>query len=262
MNKLFFALFLSLQSHLAISAEVPSAWHAGIADPTVLGWFTVSICFVAVVRCMQKSKESKYFGGNHQFWLYLTVFLLLLGINKQLDFHTRFAEIMRDSARTYGWYGYRQSMFAVCVSILGVGILLAMLRFRLYVASSWRNYKIAWAGILLLLMLVLIQMSSDRDADILIKQQVFGFAIGLSISTIIEISALLLIILGTYFNKNNIISLTEAITLTIKDYVETSKEDNPVQCPQCGVQPLSKPKDGRVFKCRACGFQYSVRVVD
>ena len=113
MNKLFFALFLSLQSHLAISAEVPSAWHAGIADPTVLGWLTVLFCFVAVVRCMQKSKESKYFGGNYQFWLYLTVFLLLLGINKQLDLHTRFAEIMRDRALTYGWYGYRQSMFAV-----------------------------------------------------------------------------------------------------------------------------------------------------
>ena len=44
MNKLFFALFLSLQSHLAISAEVPSAWHAGIADPTVLGWLTVLFC--------------------------------------------------------------------------------------------------------------------------------------------------------------------------------------------------------------------------
>ncbi len=262
MNKLFFALFLSLQSHLAIAAEVVSAWHAEIGDPTLFGWLTVLVCFAAVVRCIQKSKESKHFGGNYQFWLYLAAFLFLLGINKQLNLQAWLVEIMQNRARTYGWYGYKQSIFTICISMLGVGILLAMLRFRLYLASSWRNYKIAWAGILLLLMLVLIQMNSAMDADMLMKQQVLGFSIGLSISTIIEISALLLVILGTYFNKNNIISLTEAITLTIKDYVETSKEDNPVQCPQCGVQPLSKPKDGRVFKCRACGFHYSVRVVD
>lgn len=262
MNKLFYALFLMLQSQSAISAEVHTSWHAGISDPTLLGWLTVLISIVAVARCIQKSKESKHFGGNYQFWLYLAVFLLLLGINKQLDLQVWFAQTLQNRARTYGWHGYMQSLFAVGFSILAVGILLAMLRFRLYLASSWRNYKIAWAGIFLLLMLVLIQISSTKDADILINQQIFGFSIGLSVSSVIEISALLLIILGSYLNKNNIISLTEAITLTIKDYVETTKEDNPVQCPQCGVQPLSKPKDGRVFKCRACGFQYSVRVVD
>ena len=263
MNKLFFALFSLFHNHFALSATIYSRLQAGVSDPTLFGWLTVLVYFVAVARCITKSKESKFFGGNYRFWLYLAALLLLLGINKQLDLHSWFAEIMRDRAQTYGWYKYRQSVLVSLVSLLGFGILSSIISFRLYLANSWRNYKITWAGIIVLLMLVLIQTSSSIYADALIKQRGFGFsAFGFSISAIIEISALILIIIGTYFNKNKFNPLTEAITLTIKDYVETSEEGKPVQCPQCGMQPLSKPKDGRVFKCRSCGFHYSVRVVD
>lgn len=273
MNKLFFALFSLFHNHFALSATVYSRWQAGVSDPTLFGWLTVLVYFAAVARCITKSKESKFFGGNYRFWLYLAALLLLLGINKQLDLHSWFAEIMRDRAQAYGWYKYRHSVLVSLVSLLGFGIISSIISFRLYLANSWRNYKVTWAGIIVLLMLVLIQTSSSIYADALIKQRGFGFStfgfsafgfstFGFSISAIIEISALILIIIGTYFNKNKFNPLTEAITLTIKDYVETSEEGKPVQCPQCGMQPLSKPKDGRVFKCRSCGFHYSVRVVD
>ena len=268
MRKLFLALILLSHNHLAFSATIDGRWQLGIGDPTIFGWLTVVVYLAAVVRCFVKSKESKFFGGNYRFWLYLAALLLLLGINKQLDLHSWFAEIMRDRAQTYGWYKYRQSVLVSLISLLGFGIISSIISFRLYLANSWRNYKITWAGIIVLLMLVLIQTSSSIYADALIKQRGFGFsafgfsAFGFSISAIIEISALILIIIGTYFNKNKFNPLTEAITLTIKDYVETSEEGKPVQCPQCGMQPLSKPKDGRMFKCRSCGFYYSVRVVD
>lgn len=257
MNKLFFALFVLFQYQLATPATFDDRWTVAISQPTVWGWVTVLVYLAAVVRCITKSKESKFYGGNYQFWLYLAAFLFFLGINKQLVLHTWLIDLMRDRAQTYGWYEYKQSLLVVFASLFIFGILLTMLRFRLYLANSWRNYKIAWAGIILLFMLVLIQVLPSQYADFFIVQHAFGF----NLAAIIEISALTLIILGSYFNKNNIISLTEAITLTIKDYVETSKEDSPVQCPQCGVQPLSKPKDGRVFKCRSCGFHYSVRIV-
>ena len=258
MNKLFFALFIVIQNQFAFSATVDGRWHFGISDPTLFGGLTVLVYFVAVARCIKKSKESKFFGGNYQFWLYLAAFLFLLGINKQLDLHGWFTEIMRDRAQTYGWYDYRLPVLIGCVSLLGLGILLAMIRFRLYLANSWRNYKITWVGIIVLLIIALIQTSTTVYADMLIKQHEFGF----NVSAILEISALLLIIIGTYYNKNKINPLNEAITLTINNYVETSAEGRPVQCPQCGMQPLSKPKDGREFKCRSCGFYYSVRIVN
>ena len=137
-----------------------------------------------------------------------------------------FTEIMRDRAQTYGWYDYRQSVLIGCISLLGLGILLAMIRFRLYLANSWRNYKITWVGIIVLLIIFLTQTSSTVYADMLIKQHEFGF----NVSAILEISALLLIIIGTYYNKNKINPLNEAITLTINNYVETSAEGRPVQC--------------------------------
>ena len=262
MNRLLFALFIVIHNQFVFSATVDGRWHAGIGDPTVFGWLTVLVYFAAVARCITKSKESKFFGGNYQFWLYLAALLFLLGTNKQLDLHRWFTEIMRDRAQTYGWYDYRQSVLIGCISLLGFGILLTMIRFRLYLANSWRNYKITWLGIIVLLVLVLIQTSPSVYADILIKQHTFGFSVGLSMSAVLEISALLLIIIGTYFNKNKINPLAEAITLTINDYVEASAEGKAVQCPQCGMQPLSRPKDGRDFKCRSCGFHYSVRIVN
>ena len=258
MNKLFFALFNVIHNQLVFSATADGRWHFGVSDPTLFGWLTVLVYFVGVARCIKKSKESKFFGGNYQFWLYLAALLFLLGINKQLDLHGWFTEIIRHRAQTYGWYDYRQSVLIGCVSLLGLGILLAMIRFHLYLANSWRNYKITWVGIIVLLIIVLIQTSSTVYAGMLIKQHEFGF----NVSAILEISALLLIIIGTYYNKNKINALNEAITLTINNYVETSAEGKPVQCPQCGMQPLSKPKDGREFKCRSCGFYYSVRIVN
>jgi predicted RNA-binding Zn-ribbon protein involved in translation (DUF1610 family) len=256
MNKLFFAAFLFFCNHLAFSATADGRWHAG--DPTIFGWLTVVVYFAAVARCFVKSKESKFFGGNYKFWLYLAALLFFLGINKQLDLQSWFTEMMRNRAHAYGWYAYRQSVLLGAIGLLGVGILLTMISFRLYLANSWRNYKITWAGLIVLAMLVLFGLFSSKLSDVLTNQDILG----LNINAVIEIIAVLLIIIGTYFNKNNIISLTDAITLTIKDYVETAKEGDAVQCPQCGVQPLSKPKDGRTFKCRSCGFHYSIRVVD
>lgn len=258
MKKLFFALFLSCHQQLVFSATTDYPWHATIGNPAVLRWFTMLVYLVAVWRCIAKSKNSKSYGGNYQFWLYLAAFLFLLGINKQLDLKSWFTEIIHHKAATYSWYEYRQSVLIGLVGLICFGVLLAMISFRLYLANSWRNHKITWFGIIPLLIFVVMQTGYPIYIDFFIFQRMYV----LNIHLILEISALLLIILGTYFNKNNINPLTKAITLTIKDYVEISEEGKPVQCPQCGVQPLSKTKDGRVFKCRTCGFHYSVRIVN
>ena len=103
MNKLFFALFIVIQNQFAFSATVDGRWHFGISDPTLFGGLTVLVYFVAVARCIKKSKEPKFFGSNYQFWLCLAAFLFFIGINKPLDLHSWFIEIMHDRAQAYGW---------------------------------------------------------------------------------------------------------------------------------------------------------------
>ena len=138
----------------------------------------------------------------------------------------------------------------------GVGMLIALVTFRLFLANTWRNYKLTWVGIVILCAFILIRAASFHHIDLLINYEILG----LRLNVLLEIGAILFIILGTYFNKKQVISLL-ADTISVRDYVEIKKEGDNVRCPQCGTQPLSKTRDERLYKCRSCGFKYTVRVI-
>ncbi|WP_047541204.1 hypothetical protein [Methylotenera versatilis] len=256
MNKLILSLLLLFQSSLTLAATENGRWHAGIGDATIFGWITVAFYLLAVARCVVKAKASKKFGGNYQFWLYLAVFLLFLGLNKQLDLQSWFTETLKDSAQAHGWYEHRRPVQVAFIVALGFGMLIALISFRLFLANTWRNYKLTWVGIILLCTYILIRAASFHHVDLLIHSEILG----LSINVLMEIGAILLIIVGTYFNKKPS-GLLLADTISVRDYVEIEKEGDIVRCPQCGTQPLSKTRDDRLFKCRSCGFKYTVHVI-
>jgi hypothetical protein len=257
MNKLVFTLFILFQSGVAFAASVDGRWHVGFGDPTIFGWLTVLIYLVAVARCIVKSKDSKRFGGNYQFWIFLAIFLFVLAINKQLDLQSWFTQIMKDSAIANGWYAYRRPMQVAFIGTIGICMMIALFSLRLYLANSWRHYKLTWVGIILLSAFILMRAASFHHFDALINYSILGF----KINVMLEIGAILLIILGTIYNKKFVNPLT-ANTISFKEYVDIANEGDDVRCPQCGVQPLSKTVDGRLFKCRLCGYKYTVRVVD
>jgi DNA-directed RNA polymerase subunit RPC12/RpoP len=257
MRQVFLALFLLLHSTFIFSATVDGRWHLGLGDPTVFGWLTVMVYLAAVARCMVKAKESKFFGGNYQFWYYLATFLFLLGINKQLDLQTFFTELMRNRAHIYGWYQYRRPVQIAFIVIIGIGMTVALIGMRLFLANSWRRYKMTWIGIILMCTFILMRAASFHHFDLFIGHQILG----LTVNVLLENGALLLIILGTYLSKKFVNPLS-ANTVNLYDFIEIASEDDGARCPKCGTQPLSKPKDGRVFKCRSCGYKYTVRVIE
>jgi hypothetical protein len=256
MNKFVFLLFILLPSGVVFAASDDGRWHLGIGDPTIFGWLTVLAYLAAVVRSIAKSNESKKFGGNYHFWIFLAIFLFLLAINKQLDLQSWFTQIMKDSAQANGWYRYRRPVQVAFIGIIGICMMIALLSLRLYLANSWRHYKLAWLGIILLCTFILMRAASFHHFDIFINHQILG----LKINVILEIGAILLIIIGTIYNKKFVNPLT-ANTVNLKEYVDIANEGDDVRCPQCGAQPLSKPVDGRLFKCRSCAYKYTVRVV-
>ncbi len=257
MKKLLFALIFMFHHPFALSATLDGRWHAGIGDPTIFGWLTVLVYLAAVFRCFVKSNESKFFGGNYQFWLYLAAFLFLLGINKQLDLQSWLTETMRDRAQTYGWYQHRRAVQTFFIVALGVAMTLTLLGMRIFLANSWRRYQLTWVGIILLCTFILMRAASFHHFDILIGHQIMG----LTVNVLLENGALALIILGTYLNKK-FVSPLNADTINLHDFIEIANNGDDARCPQCGTQPLSKPKDGRLFKCRKCSYKYSIRVIE
>ena len=251
-------ILLSLfQTNITFAAMQDGHWHAGIGDPTIFGWATVLMYFVAAWRCVVKADESKQFGGNYQFWLYLAAFLVFLGLNKQLDLQSWLTDTMRDSAKAHGWYEHRRPTQAIFIGLLGFGMLLTLFSLRLFLANSWRRNKLTWAGIVLLFTFILMRAASFHHFDILINHDILG----IKINVILELGAITLIVLGTYFNKKYV-SPQITNTVNLKDTVEISHEGDDVRCPRCGAQPLAKPVDGRLFKCRSCGYKYRVELVE
>ena len=255
MNKLVFTLFILFQSGFAFATY--DVWHAGIGDPTILGWLTVAVYLVAVFCCVKQARVVKMRGGGTKFWLFLAIFLLLLAINKQLDLQGWLTQAAKDSAFANGWYEYREPVQIALISIIGLSLLIVGVTSRLYLINSWRHYPLAWVGTILLFAFILMRAVSFHHFDTFINHDVLG----LKINVIVEFGAVLLIILGAIFNKRLESPLT-ASTVSLKEYVEIAKEGDDVQCPRCGAQPLSKPVDGRLFKCRLCSYKYTVHLIN
>lgn len=257
MSKLILFLLLLIQSPLILAATENGRWHAGIGDASIFGWLTVGIYLIATFRCIVKAKDSKKFGGYYQFWLYLATFLLLLAINKQLDLQSWLTELVKDNAQVNGWYEHRRPLQIAFIAVLGLGMLIALLSLHLFLANSWRHNKLTWLGIILLCAFILMRAASFHHFDIFINRPIFG----LKINVLFEIGAILLIILGTFFDKKTSNLLTTN-TFPMNKYAEIINAGDDVQCPQCGVQPIAKTIEGRLFKCRACGNKFIVRVLN
>ena len=246
-----------LQTNIAFAAMQDGHWHVGIGDPTAFGWLTVLAYLVAAWRCVVKADESKEFGGNYQFWLFLAIGLLFLGINKQLDLQSWLTDTMRNSAKAHGWYEHRKSVQITFIGLLAFGMAIVLFSLRLFFANSWRHNKIAWIGIVLLCTFIVMRAASFSHFDILINQNILG----IKINVMLELGAICLIILGTYLNKKYLIPFITD-TVNLKETVTIAHDGDDVRCPRCGAQPLAKPVEGRLFKCRACSYKYRVEVID
>jgi hypothetical protein len=67
-------------------------WSPGIGDPTVGGWVTVVLYFVAVWSTWRTASLVARIGEGHT-WRAISVMFIGLGINKQLDLQSALTEL-------------------------------------------------------------------------------------------------------------------------------------------------------------------------
>jgi hypothetical protein len=253
---IYLLITLMVLSTCAVAGTVDGHWHAGIGDPTAFGWVTV-IFYMAAVTCSYKKYIAlKKSTDAPKFWLYLTIFLLFLGINKQLDLQTWLTSTMRENAVAHGWYANRRIVQTAFIIFLGVGMLIAMLGLRMLLAKSWQLYKLTWVGILLLCTFILMRAASFHHFDIFINTHFLG----LRINVILEIGALILIITEA-LRPHGAQPLLNGADNAVKNYVEISAVGDRVQCPKCAYPPVAEAVPGRLFKCKNCGHKYTVSMI-
>src|SRR5271154_4575758 len=104
-------------------------WRPGIGDPTIGGWVTVVLYFLAVWSTW-KTANAIYTPKESWLWLLISLMFVALGINKQLDLQTAFTELGRIVAFDEGWYDQRQIVqiwfiigVAIVCLLIGIGLL-------------------------------------------------------------------------------------------------------------------------------------------
>jgi len=155
---------------------VEGAWHPGIGDPTPMGWITVAGYALAAWFCWRagraqwrtKPDSSRYF------WWLLTLGLVALGVNKQLDLQTWLTETGRQLARAQGWYGQRHAVqIGLIFAVTGVGIAGGVTMFRLAWPMSLGR-SCAGVGLAFVLVFVLMRASSFHHVDVFLASTAFG----------------------------------------------------------------------------------------
>lgn len=223
-------------------------------DHSFFGWMTVLLYFIAALRTGFKAKLTYYNKESCYFWLGLTVLLIFLGLNKQLDLQSNVTDWLRDSAKAHGWYDQRRGVQLLFISVMGLAIPILLISLRLFLYHSWQRYKITWVGIVLLLIFVMVRAASFHHVDLIFYQTIGS----IRYYQALEMLAISLIILGTFYENKKIRPIVKP--LSDKSIVNIRAEGDLVNCPSCGKRPLAQTMHGRVFKCKSCQHIYQICV--
>ncbi len=164
-----------------------ATWSPVIGDPTFTGWVTVAAYVIAAYLAAGVFRVQS--GRQRIFWLGLSICLLLLAINKQLDLQSALTAAGRCLAKTQGWYEERHA--------IQIKFILAIIAANTVVAASlaWamrREFTFIWPallGLVGLLAFIAIRAAGFHHFD-----QFIGFEIGgMRMNGILELGGIALI---------------------------------------------------------------------
>ena len=143
-------------------------WKPGIGDPTVGGWAITIGYLIAFGLCgayalrVRKVFPPVRFNWHGAFWWGLAVFMLLMGLNKQLDLQVLFLSIGRHISKMQGWYAERREVRKWFVLSIAFVTLILMLWLGWLCRRVWRRYILPIVGIMLLVFFVFIRACAGR----------------------------------------------------------------------------------------------------
>jgi hypothetical protein len=168
-------------------------WSVGIGDPTVAGWITVGVYFLAA-WLSARTRHAPSPEGH--WWLVMSVLMLCLGINKQLDLQSLLTEIGRDVARAQGWYDERRHAVQLdfIAAMLATGIV-AGVALALTIGRRVRKWaRLSMVAMCALGVWILIRATSFHHVDEMLG---YRFA-GLRYNTLLELGPLSVIALAAW----------------------------------------------------------------
>jgi hypothetical protein len=171
-----------------IAACVGDQWSPQIGDPTVAGWGTVvayAVCAVLGVMALMRVDDRR----ERIFWGLVTLAMLALGVNKQLDLQSMFTAAGRCLSQLQGWYEERrvfQRDFIIgLLMVAGLFLALVLWLMRGYL----RRNGLALLGLAFVTAFVAVRAVGFHHFDVLINSRLLD----IRFNVLFELSGLVLI---------------------------------------------------------------------
>jgi len=155
-------------------------WRPGIGDPGFMGWFTVVAYFAVAVLCAATRRAVRdrilqpELGRQHAVWGAMTVFLVALGINKQLDVQTLFTEVARAVlTRLGGMPNHRVIQFDFMAGFTGAAALVLAVGAWL-VRNRRREYWLLMLGVTFIVVFIVLRAASFHHFDVFLHSHYLG----------------------------------------------------------------------------------------
>jgi len=151
-------------------------WYQRMGDPTITGWTITIAYFLVTLLCWRAGLKEKTINVNiqkperHVLWFGLSILLLVLGINKQLDLQTLLISLGRDIAQANGLYESRREIQLIFVILFALFCFSSIVALSWWLRDCWRRYWIALLGLALLVSFVVIRAASFQHVDYLISK--------------------------------------------------------------------------------------------
>jgi hypothetical protein len=166
-------------------------WSPGIGDPTLGGWLTVALYFVGAYACF-RAVRGVAAGRERRVWQVLTLGLLALGVNKQLDLQSAVTEVGRLLADSGGWYERRHEVQRYFIMAFGLlGFLASLVSLKLAREMPFAT-RVAVIGAITLVLFVVVRAASFHHFDLLIRAELYG----LRMNWIFEIGGIVIVALA------------------------------------------------------------------
>ena len=168
-------------------------WEPEIGDPTFIGWFTVVAYLVAALLCWANAIRSRRVNRRaYVFWLWFSVFMVALGINKQLDLQSLFTVVFKQFAKTTGWYEDRRIFQAIFIAIIAFfGLAFAALAW-VWTSRTLPQHRLALLGGIFLVCFIVIRAASFHHIDQILGKELAFFRI----NHVLELGGIACVALG------------------------------------------------------------------
>ncbi len=150
-------------------------WRPTIGDPSFMGWFTVGSYFAcAILYFIIAHASRKLDRGSFFLWCMITLLMVMLGINKQLDLQTLLTEMGRQVAKAQGWMDQRRIVQFWFIVVLGILIMTAFLLFIVIMRNLFRQHMLVFIGLFFLLSFIMIRATSFHHFDEMLGFNVYS----------------------------------------------------------------------------------------